>query len=70
MHIESHTCISWMMSCLNLGVHIILYSYYGLAAKGIDIWWRRLKRIDKYTAAGEQFCRGREETEQRVHASA
>lgn len=38
LHLVNHTCICWMMSTINLGVHVLLYTYYGLAALGIDIW--------------------------------
>ena len=37
----SFTCVTWQLSVMNLGVHVLLYTYYALAAMGIDIWFKR-----------------------------
>lgn len=54
MHLVNHTCVCWLMSTINVGVHVLLYTYYGLAALGIDIWSdKRRREADK---RGRHVC--------------
>lgn len=39
--IVARTPIAWLVICINLAVHVVMYSYYGLASLGISSPWKR-----------------------------
>jgi len=35
------SCVQWVPIVINLGVHVMMYLYYGLQALRVDCWWKR-----------------------------
>ncbi|WFD24185.1 very-long-chain 3-oxoacyl-CoA synthase [Malassezia equina] len=39
--IQYETPVSWIVICMNLGVHVIMYGYYAMATLGIRCPWKK-----------------------------
>eukprot|EP00188_Purpureofilum_apyrenoidigerum_P001534 Plantae.Rhodophyta-Purpureofilum_apyrenoidigerum.ctg18542.p1 GENE.Plantae.Rhodophyta-Purpureofilum_apyrenoidigerum.ctg18542~~Plantae.Rhodophyta-Purpureofilum_apyrenoidigerum.ctg18542.p1 ORF type:complete len:275 (-),score=36.61 Plantae.Rhodophyta-Purpureofilum_apyrenoidigerum.ctg18542:251-1075(-) len=39
--LREHSTVQWVPIFINLGVHIIMYYYYAMAALKIRVWWKK-----------------------------
>jgi uncharacterized membrane protein YqhA len=37
-------CSRWVIIVINLGVHVLLYAYYGFYELKVDLWWKVRQR--------------------------
>lgn len=46
VQLEHHSTVQWVPILLNLWTHVVMYFYYGMAAMGRYMWWKKyLTRI-------------------------
>lgn len=51
--------MQWVIIVINLGVHVLLYAYYGLYELRVSIWWKKVRDSDEQTGGrGEGEARG------------
>jgi len=48
------SCVQWVPISINLGIHVVMYLYFGLHALGFDCWWKKyltMMQIVQFVAA-------------------
>jgi len=45
--------MQWVIIVINLGVHVLLYAYYGLYEMKVNIWWKKVRGSDEQTGERE-----------------
>ena len=45
--------MQWVIIVINLGVHVLLYAYYGLYEMKVNIWWKKVRHSDDQTGGRE-----------------
>jgi len=39
--LRAGSCVQWVPIIINLGIHVVMYSYYAMHAMGKTVWWKK-----------------------------